>query len=300
MKVLDLFSGIGGFSLGLTRAGFETIAFCEIEKYPRSVLAKHWPGVPIFDDIRRLYVWMLPDYPDVICGGYPCQPFSTAGKRQGADDNRHLWPEMFRLVRECRPAWVICENVRGHVSMGLDQVLSDLENENYAVQPFLVPACGVNANHRRERVWVVAHNEEQTNRRHNPEPVERQEPQSRKSVSGNDLFPNSVREGSSSQRGKSGEQSGSRNIDKNPISDSDPARLQEREMSKTNSQFTPFMRTDFEYITRNEWTTLPGVRSRNDGLPNRVARLKALGNSIVPQIAELIGLAIMSAMGNRR
>jgi len=136
MKVLDLFSGIGGFSLGLERAGMETVAFCEIEEYPRRVLAKHWPDVPIYNDVRTLTKERLDSDGigpiDLICGGYPCQPFSTAGKRRGAEDDRHLWPEVNRLISEYRPSWFIGENVAGHISMGLDQVLSDLEGQDYA------------------------------------------------------------------------------------------------------------------------------------------------------------------------
>ncbi len=136
VNVLDLFSGIGGFSLGLERAGMSTVAFCEIEKFPRAVLAKHWPGVPIYDDVRTLTADRLDrdGVPriDLVCGGYPCQPFSHAGKRGGTSDPRHLWPEMRRVVGEVRPAWVTAENVTGHITMGLDQVLADLEADGYA------------------------------------------------------------------------------------------------------------------------------------------------------------------------
>lgn len=156
--VLDLFSGIGGFSLGLERTGgFRTIAFCEIEPFPRKVLRKHWPDVPIFEDVRKLHAADLPELPDVITGGYPCQPFSLTGERRGQDDDRHLWPEVLRLVQECRPTWVFCENVIGHITLGLDQVLADLEGENYTSWPFVLPACGVNAPQLRKRVWIVAH-----------------------------------------------------------------------------------------------------------------------------------------------
>lgn len=159
LRVLDLFSGIGGFSLGLERSGgFETVAFCEIEPFPRRVLAKHWPNVPIFEDVRKLKGHDIGPV-DVICGGYPCQPFSTAGKRQGQADDRHLWPEFRRLVAELRPTWVIGENVAGHISMGLDDVLADLEAEGYAARTFVIPACAVGASHRRDRVWTVAHTE---------------------------------------------------------------------------------------------------------------------------------------------
>jgi DNA (cytosine-5)-methyltransferase 1 len=155
MRVLDLFSGIGGFSLGLERAGMETVAFCEIDPYCRRVLAKHWPYVPIYDDVRTLDATGLGRI-DVVCGGYPCQPFSQAGKRLGEQDDRHLWPAMREVIKTVRPAWVIGENVAGHVSMGLDQVLSDLESEGYTTRPFVIPACAVDAPHRRDRVWIVA------------------------------------------------------------------------------------------------------------------------------------------------
>jgi DNA (cytosine-5)-methyltransferase 1 len=155
LKVLDLFSVIGGFSLGLERTGgFETVAFCEIDPFCQKVLKKHWPDVPIYNDVRTLNY----DGPvDVITGGYPCQPFSLAGKRQGESDDRHLWPAMFSLVKKHRPSWVIGENVAGHIGMGLDDVLSDLEGEAYAVRTFVIPACAVDAPHRRDRVWIVAH-----------------------------------------------------------------------------------------------------------------------------------------------
>lgn len=160
-NVLDLFSGIGGFSLGLGRAGMNTVAFCEIDRFCQQVLARHWPRVPIYDDIkqltaRRLYHDGIPSI-DLLCGGYPCQPFSIAGNRRGQADPRHLWPEMHRLIRELRPRWVVCENVAGHVELGLDTVLADLDFAGYAATPFIIPACAVGAPHRRDRVWIVAH-----------------------------------------------------------------------------------------------------------------------------------------------
>jgi DNA (cytosine-5)-methyltransferase 1 len=159
MKVLDLFSGIGGFSVGLEKAGFKTVAFCEIEPYCQAVLRKHWPDTPIYNDVRSLTGEQLRAdglVPDVIVGGYPCQPFSVAGKQRGAEDDRHLWPEVYRLVADIRPSWCIFENVAGHIKLGLDEVLSDLEAEGYAARPFVIPACGVDAPHRRDRVWIVA------------------------------------------------------------------------------------------------------------------------------------------------
>lgn len=161
LRVLDLFSGIGGFSLGLERAGgFETVAFCEIEPYSQKVLAKHWPGVPIYDDVRELTAKRLVADGigvDVITGGFPCQPYSTAGKRGGANDDRALWPEMLRLIQECRPAYVIGENVPGIINMGLDDVLSDLEGIGYTAGPVAIPACAVERDQWRERIWILAH-----------------------------------------------------------------------------------------------------------------------------------------------
>lgn len=164
MRALDLFSGIGGISLAAEWAGIETVAFCEIEPYCQKVLRRHWPDVPIYEDVRTITKEQLErdgvmedGTIDLICGGYPCQPFSAAGKRRGSEDDRHLWPEMFRLVRELRPTWVVGENVAGHVTLGLDDVLADLEGEGYKVRAFLIPACGVGAPHKRERVFIVAH-----------------------------------------------------------------------------------------------------------------------------------------------
>ena len=159
MRVLDLFSGIGGFSLGLERAGFTTVAFCEIEPFCRKVLAKHWPNVKQYTDVRTLTAEQLRAdgiSVDVICGGFPCQPYSAAGKRLGGEDDRALWPEYFRLIKELRPTWVIGENVVGLITLGLDNVLADLESVGYATRTFDIPACAVGAPHERRRVWIVA------------------------------------------------------------------------------------------------------------------------------------------------
>ena len=159
LKTLDLFSGIGGFARGLEATDFfETSCFIEQEPYCQAVLRYHWPDVPVLGDIKNVRRSDLPDPdPDVICGGFPCQPFSHAGRQQAQDDPRHLWPEMFRLIRECRPTWVVGENVAGIISLGLDEVLSDLESEGYATRTFNIPACAVGAPHIRQRIWIVAH-----------------------------------------------------------------------------------------------------------------------------------------------
>jgi DNA (cytosine-5)-methyltransferase 1 len=157
LKILDLFSGIGGFSLGLEATGhFETKAFCEIEPYCQQVLKKNFPGVPIFDDIRTLKGTDIGAI-DIITGGYPCQPFSVAGKQKAEQDPRHLWPEYFRLIQELKPTWVIGENVSGHIKLGLDSVLEDLASEGYSTRTFSISASSIGANHKRERVWTVAY-----------------------------------------------------------------------------------------------------------------------------------------------
>ena len=158
MRVLDLFSGIGGFSLGLERAGMETVAFCEFDKKAQLVLKKHWPDVPIYDDVRKLNGKQFEGQAiDLICGGFPCQPWSGAGKGKGHTDDRDLWPEMLRVIREVKPRWVLGENVQGFINkeMGLRRTVSDLEGEGYQVRTFVIPACGVNAPHQRYRVWII-------------------------------------------------------------------------------------------------------------------------------------------------
>jgi len=151
--MLSLFSGIGGLDLAAEWAGIETVMFCERDNACRSVLQKHWPNVPIVEDVKDVRGFAV----DIICGGYPCQPFSQAGQKAGIDDDRHLWPEMYRIIRESQPAWVVAENVANHVTIGLDAVIDDMGRIGYACEAYLFPACAVSAPHKRERVFIVAH-----------------------------------------------------------------------------------------------------------------------------------------------
>jgi DNA (cytosine-5)-methyltransferase 1 len=274
LRVLDLFSGIGGFSLGLERTGgFSTVAFCEIEPFPRKVLAKHWPKVPIFDDVRTLeYDGTV----DVITGGYPCQPFSTAGKRQGQADDRHLWPAMFSLIKNHRPSWVIGENVVGHISMGLDEVLSDLESAGYAADALDIPSCAVGAPHIRHRVWILAYAESAGERRE----------------VGN------IREADGRPDGELLFQpDGTGPIPANSDSEglSVPLRSQLRRLrgQETSPQGSKSGRGSPE--AGRPWPTEPNVGRVAHGVPDRVDRLKSLGNAVVPQVVEMIGRAILEA-----
>ena len=160
LKVLDLFSGVGGFSLGLHSTGiFETIKFVEKDIFCKKVLIKNFPNIPIEEDIKNVKGQEFEA--DVITGGFPCQPMSVAGKQKGTNDDRYLWPEMFRLIKEIKPEFVIGENVQGIINiqqgMVLRQVLNDLEGEGFEVQCFLIPAAGIGAWHQRYRVWIVGH-----------------------------------------------------------------------------------------------------------------------------------------------
>lgn len=286
LRVLDLFSGIGGFSLGLERAGMRTVAFCEIDPFCQKVLKKHWPDVEIFKDVRTL------DYEgavDVICGGYPCQPFSTAGKRKGAADDRHLWPSMFRLIKKHRPSWVIGENVAGHVSMGLDDVLADLESEAYATRAFVIPACAVNAPHRRDRVWFVA-NASGGRCRESGKGEIQQQGRAQIECSGEDV----VRAWHDGQTQKTGEHKRRRQIPSGRCCFAD-------DVCHTSSTGFPHWAggevgqprpvTEFERPGGREVERdFCGVAH---GVSRRVDQLRALGNSVVPQIPEMIGKVIV-------
>lgn len=158
--MLDLFSGIGGFSLAASWVWgdeLEIVSFVEIDKYCQKVLNKNFPGVPIHDDIKTFDGTKYRGTIDLITGGFPCQPYSIAGKQKGEEDDRALWSEMFRVISEVQPTWIIGENVSGFVNMGIDDCISDMEGEGYEVQSFIIPACAQNAPHRRDRIWIVAH-----------------------------------------------------------------------------------------------------------------------------------------------
>ena len=229
MNVLDLFSGIGGFSLGLERAGMKTIAFCEVDKKCQEVLRKHWKDVPIFDDVTTLKGKDIEQTVDVICGGFPCQDISFAGKGAGLEGERSgLWWEFHRLIKEIKPKWAIIENVSALRNRGLDQVLRSLNEIGYDAEWHCITAASIGAPHRRDRIWIIAY---------------------------------SNNEGLQGQRKITG-------------------RISKELKDPSYSCW---------------WATEPNVGRVAYGIPNRVDRLKQLGNAVVPQIPELIGRAICQA-----
>ena len=285
LRVLDLFSGIGGMSLGLEMTGgFETVAFCERDPYCKSILRQHWPTTPIYGDVKELNF----DQPvDVICGGYPCQPFSQAGQRRGDEDDRHLWPEMRRIVEQCRPTWVLGENVAGHITLGLDDVLSDLEAIGYASRAFVIPAVAVDAQHRRDRVWIVAH----ANRDGQSDGALNETARTRQlALADADNGTGWWREGRRSEGDR--EPSVYSQAIADPIGTrSQRAKHEQREA--TNSR----ARQPFELGSGQArlWETEPMVGRVAHGVSSRVDRIKALGNAVVPQVVAQIGRAIIEA-----
>jgi len=271
IRVLDLFSGIGGFSLGLERAGpFRTVAFCEREPFPQAVLRKHWPEVPIYDDVRTIPTDELGRI-DLICGGFPCQPWSVAGQQRGAEDDRDLWPVMASLIEKLRPQWVIGENVRGFVNelLGLQRSLSDLESLGYQAVPFVIPACAVDAPHRRDRVWIVAH-----------------APQLQRDGSGEHTEQGERQVSQSGKRGGAGD-----------VAHADDTRLQGRQEAGDISRKRARQNKQLERCRDGKgptWLPEPGVGRVAHGVSRRVDRLKALGNAVVPQVVEQIGRAILN------
>ena len=281
---IDLFSGIGGFALACRWAGIETIAFCEIEKYAQRVLRKNFPGIRIFKDVRQFPATEFRE-PFLLTGGYPCQPFSQAGKRRGAEDDRHLWPSMFGIIRTSRPTWILTENVAGHVTLGLDEVLADLESEDYAVQPIIVPACAVDAPHRRDRVWILGNAkskpcDECGNYRENSR-IQISEP-------GNARRVKQWRSESIQSELVTAE------CDCRDVANANDSRKKpswnDRRVGREQKSTKNTRNNDFK-----GWSAESDVGRVAHGIPRRVDRLRGLGNAIVPQVAYEIIKAMIEA-----
>ena len=314
LKHLDLFSGIGGFSLGLeATGGFETVAFCDIDKYSKKVLKKQWPNVKQYEDIKELNYGRLKTDGigpiDIITGGYPCQPFSIAGRKKGEEDPRHLWPEYFRLIKELRPSWVIGENVSGHIKLGLDTVLENLESEGYSARTFSISASSVGAKHQRERIWIVANARQHGGRiepagnsegtgRGSLETTERSADTDTisRSSEGEETLANSVELGlekhghsETTESIKRGETMADTNVEGRQ------GRIYRGQNKEWESQQRYFGRNSAAHgqQEQNWWDTEPELGRVAHGIPNRVDRLKGLGNSLVPQIPYFIAQSIL-------
>lgn len=276
MNVLDLFSGIGGFSLGLERAGMKTVAFCEIEPFCRRVLNRHWPEVPIYDDVTTLTARRLRDdgvTVNLVCGGFPCQDISVAGRGDGLDGARSgLWREFYRLIDEIKPRWVVIENVAALRTRGLDVILSSLDAIGYVGEWHLIPASACGAPHRRERIWIVATYAGRPARRRIIEERRRRSAKIDTQRNGDGPPDGGQIMAHTDSRGRrvQGYVGGA-------IGDSIARQLSNRR-------------------ARRWWETEPDVGRVVDGPADEVDRRKrliALGNSLVPQIPEMIGRAIM-------
>tara|TARA_B100000003_G_scaffold157000_1_gene142427 strand:+ start:1972 stop:2925 length:954 start_codon:yes stop_codon:yes gene_type:complete len=314
MNHLDLFSGIGGFALALEKVGFKTVGFCEVDPYCRLLLQKHWKGVTIHHDIKKLEAKDIKEPIDILTGGFPCQPYSVAGKQKGTDDNRYLWPDMFRVIKEVKPTFIIAENVRGIVNiqdgMVFETVCSDLESEGFEIQPFIIPAAGVGAPHKRERVWIVGyskHNGSLTSKikRGNKEAdagTQKRQNQTIESEgtsrsSNNEIMENSrrtLRQGAKFDK-ENADENKQENANKFKRSSSTPEHhVADSERIHVQGQQD---RSGQEQSRRESWWEFePNVGRVANGVPGRVHRLKGLGNSIVPQIAEEIGKAIWKTL----
>jgi DNA (cytosine-5)-methyltransferase 1 len=286
MKHGSLFSGIGGFDLAAEWIGWDNIFHCEIEEFPKKVLKYYWPNAISYGDITKTDFTIHRGQIDILTGGFPCQPFSLAGKRKGTEDHRNLWPEMLRAIQEIQPVWIVGENVPGLInwSGGLvfEQVQIDLENEGYEVTPYILPACSQNAPHKRERVWFIAYSDMygHKSRRFSKDRFTKGKGESKKTkwewvwndsrgISKQGITPDTCRKGHErSQRVES---------------------LQRRR-KKSHGTITEC----FEISTWDNWPTQPPICSRDDGFSSeldgitfskwRNESIKAYGNAIVPQV----------------
>lgn len=323
---LDLFSGIGGFALAARNVWGErhnVVSFCDIEPFAQKVLKKHWPNVPCHDDIKTM---KGTDYAGVtiLTGGFPCQPFSNAGQRRGTEDDRHLWPQMLRIIQESKPEWIVGENVRGLINwndgMVFDEVVFDLESSGYNVQPFLLPACAVDAPHRRERIWFVAHTKRDgfiagEGRKSIKTPIREQPPRpdgtfdiegtSDLSTATKDVADgvrigshrkeiNTNETGVNAQRGfkGSGENVADANLER--LEGETSQRIQAGK--RRGNGFCYGLAPRDSWRGKRKWVPEPRVGRVANGIPNRVDRIKGLGNAIVPQVAEMIFKAIDAQM----
>lgn len=267
MNVLDLFAGIGGFSLGLERTGgFETVAFCEIEPYAQKVLKKNWPGVPVYEDVKELTGERLRTdgiSVEIITGGFPCQDISVAGRGAGlAGERSGLWSEIARLIGELRPRYAIMENVSALLGRGLDKVLADLAALGYDAEWHCIPASAVGAPHIRDRIWIIA-------------------------------YPNHRMRRRGEERGKSGDGQSDVYGAHGIVAATKSKRLEGRAQRGDAGAIIARFREGGGAVS-SHWRVEPNVGRVANGIPRRVDRIRCLGNAVVPQIPEMLGRAILA------
>lgn len=288
---LSLFSGIGGLDLAAEWAGFETVGQCEFADYQTKILEKHWPDVPRWRDIRDLtkdsfYERTGLRTVDVISGGFPCQPFSVAGEQRGKDDDRYLWPEMFRVIRELRPTWVLGENVPGIIHLALDEVLASLEDEGYQTQSFIIPACGVGAWHKRERVVILAYDMRKWNGINRTSEdvgeVRSEGISDGRGTKGND-FRQWWENQSNMGRMVHGICNGIHRSDTDTDSE-DVQRYINEEIPGGGVLSESIRGTAGTFPGWDYWENEPDVDRVAYGIPNRVDRIRCLGNAVVPEM----------------
>lgn len=295
MKHGSLFSGIGGFDLAASWVGWENVFQCEIDPFCQKILKYHFTESELLTDIKTTNFTKYNGTIDIISGGFPCQPFSVAGKRKGTDDNRFLWTEMLRAIREINPAWVVAENVRGLITQQdgvvFERVQADLEGEGYEVQPVIIPACAVNAPHRRDRVWIIAY---RSNARLESLQRERKDGIS-ESIASSDTESIDRNERRSSSERINGNKKIRTDVygrfdglgEKRFATNTASERHKEWKKNKSVEFMQNFLFTSFP--------TQSPVCSRNDGISSRLdgitfpkwrsESIKAYGNAIVPQVA---------------
>lgn len=289
MKHLALFNGIGGFQLAAHLVGWENVAHVEIDEWCNRVIKKHFPNSICHTDIKNFDGTEYANTIDIITGGFPCQPFSVAGQRKGKEDARHLWPEMFRVIREVKPTWIVGENVTGIIGLALEQVLSDLESAGYNTETFIIPACAVGALHKRDRLWIVAYSNSEWKLQQKGI-----EQKFRKRISNSsNAISNTESIGREQPRHTrqrwTGFENGSGN-DGRTLSNTNGTRCEEINTT-TIAEGKRFYSGD-AFEGRNYWQVEPGVGRVANGVSNRVDRIRGLGNAIVPQVALEIFRAI--------
>jgi len=298
ITVGSLFSGIGGLDLGLERAGMKVIWQSEIDKYCCKILKKHWPEVLNHGNIKEIN-WQEIQRPNIIAGGYPCQPFSTAGKRKGTQDPRHLWPWVREAISQLRPDYAILENVPGHLTMGGTEVIGALTEIGYDAEWRVVSAAGLGANHLRKRIIIVAYPNSQRPHRTEINATDRQQSAQSEFASCCQTLADTNGERLEKSRPKQQTTGFARTCEnKNGIvADTENQRCEtRRQQFRTQSKYPVFANRgthqSWNYLATN-WQIEPNVGRVADGIPNRVDRLRGLGNAVVPQVAEYIGRLVM-------